>query len=312
VPRLFIWVLEDAISSTRRESLRVPAARRPTLASSHSVQAGIDWYLRCQLVRPVLTFANYDEKQSRSAAELSLPPPGHAAKIAPMPATPSATPGSNQIAVFDLDGTLLAGDSTIAWLRMLLLSSWVRCIAAALIAPACLLLLWFPASRRIGASILLWIATWGYDQNAIALSIEAFAKRFESGEPALRWRNDGLAAMDRHRAAGDLVLVVTAAPVWLAQRLLAIRTGIPVLGSTLVRRWGGWILEHHCHGQKKCGMLEQSGYGTAWDYAYTDSYDDAPLLIAARKRGFIVNGRRGVVDRLAARGQSRISTLRWT
>ena len=28
-------------------------------------------------------------------------------------------------------------------------------------------------------------------------------------------------------------------------------------------------------------MLEQSGYGTAWDYAYTDSYDDAPLLAGA-------------------------------
>ena len=223
----------------------------------------------------------------------------------------SATPGSTQIAVFDLDGTLLAGDSTAAWLRMLLLSSWVRCIAAAMTLPASLPLLWFPASRRIGASVLLWIATLGFDQNAIAQSIEAFAKRFERGECALRWRNDGLAAMDRHRAAGDLVLVVTAAPVWLAQRLLAFRTDIPVLGSTLARCWGGWIVKHHCHGQKKCRMLEQSGYGTAWDYAYTDSYDDAPLLAAARKRAFIVNARPGVVARLEARGQSRISTLRW-
>ena len=223
----------------------------------------------------------------------------------------SATPGSTQIAVFDLDGTLLAGDSTAAWLRMLLLSSWVRCIAAAMTLPACLPLLWFPASRRIGASVLLWIATLGFDQNAIAQSIEAFAKRFERGECALRWRNDGLAAMDRHRAAGDLVLVVTAAPVWLAQRLLAFRTDIAVLGSTLARCWGGWIVKHHCHGQKKCRMLEQSGYGTAWDYAYTDSYDDAPLLAAARKRAFIVNARPGVVARLEARGQSRISTLRW-
>ena len=224
----------------------------------------------------------------------------------------SATPGSPQMAVFDLDGTLLAGDSTVAWLRMLLLSSWVRCIAAAMTLPATLPLLWFPASRRIGASVLLWIATLGFDRNAIAQSIEAFAKRFERGECALRWRNDGLGAMDRHLAAGDLVLVVTAAPVWLAQRLLAFRIEIPVLGSTLARCWGGWIVEHHCHGQEKCRMLEQRGYGTAWDYAYTDSYDDAPLLAAARKRAFIVNARPGVVAKLEARGQSCISTLRWT
>lgn len=90
----------------------------------------------------------------------------------------SGAPRSTQIAVFDLDGTLLAGDSTAAWLLMLLRSSWLRCTAAAIALPACLFLIWFPASRRIGASVLLWIATLGYDQNAIAASIEAFVKRF--------------------------------------------------------------------------------------------------------------------------------------
>jgi len=221
-----------------------------------------------------------------------------------------AAPGSTQIAVFDLDGTLLAGDSTVAWLRMLLLSSWLRCAAATITLPVCLFLVWFPASRRIGASVLLWIATWGYDQNAIAQSIEAFVKRFEQGEGSLRWRNDGLSAMNRHLAAGDRVLVVTAAPVWLAERLLGSRSR--VLGSTLARCWGGWVIGQHCHGMEKCRTLEQSGYGTAWDYVYTDSYDDAPLLAGAGKRGFIVNARPGVVARLQARGQSRISQLHWT
>ncbi len=219
-------------------------------------------------------------------------------------------PGSTQIAVFDLDGTLLAGDSTAAWLRMLLLSSWVRFTAAAITLPACIFLIWFPASRRIGASVLLWIATVGYDQNDLMESIEAFAKRFEQGERSLRWRNDGLTTMDRHRAAGDRVLVVTAAPVWLAERLLGSRSR--VLGSTLARCWGGWVIGHHCYGKEKCRTLEQNGYGTSWDYAYTDSYDDAPLLAAAGKHGFIVIARPGVVAGLTARGQSRISQLRWT
>ncbi len=218
---------------------------------------------------------------------------------------------STRTAVFDLDGTLLAGDSTAAWLRRLLFSSWLRCTVATITLPACAFLLWFPASRRIGASVLLWIATVGYDQEALGKSIEAFAKCFEQGECSLRWHNDGLAAMDRHLAAGDRVLVVTAAPVWLAERLLASRKDVRVLGSRLSRSWGGWLLGHHCHGEEKCRTLEQNGYGTAWDYAYTDSYDDAALL-AAGKQGFIVNARPGVVARLTARGQSRISQLRWT
>jgi phosphatidylglycerophosphatase C len=222
--------------------------------------------------------------------------------------TPEA-PGS-PLAVFDLDGTLLAGDSTVAWLRMLFLSSWLRLTVAALTFPISLPLVLLPATRRIGASVLLWIATVGYDQNALMESIEAFAKRFERGECSLRWRSDGLRAMESHLAAADRVLVVTAAPVWLAQRLLGSRS--LVLGSTLTRSWGGWVLGHHCYGNKKCLILEQNGYGTAWDYAYTDSYDDAPLLAAAGKQGFIVNARSGVVAKLTAHGQSRISQLRWT
>jgi phosphatidylglycerophosphatase C len=211
--------------------------------------------------------------------------------------------------VFDLDGTLLAGDSTVAWLRMLFLSSWLRCTVAALTLPVSLPLVWFRVTRRFGASILLWIATLGYDQSALEGSIEAFVKRFERGEDSLRWRNDGLKAMERHLAAGDRVLVVTAAPVWLAERLVGSRSR--VLGSTLTRHWGGWIAGYHCFGREKCRILEQNGYGTAWEYAYTDSYDDAPLL-AAGKQGFIVNARSGVVAKLTARGHSRISQLRWT
>jgi phosphatidylglycerophosphatase C len=226
--------------------------------------------------------------------------------------TSARAPGSTQIAVFDLDGTLLASDSTAAWIRMLICSSWLRASAAAITLPISLLLVWFPASRRIGGSVLLWIATVGYDQEALLKSIEAFVKRVERGERSVRWRNDGLEAMDRHLAAGDRVLVVTAAPLWLAQRLLASRTDVRVLGSALARRWGGWLIGHHCYGGEKCRTLEQNGYGTGWDYAYTDSCDDAPLLAAAGKHGFIVNARPGVVAKLTARGSSRISQLRWS
>ncbi len=217
-----------------------------------------------------------------------------------------------ETAVFDLDGTLLAGDSTAFWLRDLLFASWLRVIAAVLTLPATVPLIWFRSSRRIGASILLWIATLGLDQKAIGWSIEYFAQDFAEGTGGLRWRNDGLETLKRHLAAGDRVVVVTAAPVWLAQRLLAFRPDVQVLGSTLAHRWGGWITDHHCHGKAKVRILEQSGYGTSWAYAYTDSYDDAPLLGAATKGAFLVNARPRVVGRFAANAQSRISPVSWT
>src|SRR5579871_968282 len=121
----------------------------------------------------------------------------------------SPASGSAPIAVFDLDGTLLAGDSTASWLSQLVFSSWLRGSVALVALPLCLLLIWWRASRWIGASVLLWIATVGYDQKALLESMDRFAKRFERGEVSLRWRNDGLKAMERHRSAGDRVLVVT-------------------------------------------------------------------------------------------------------
>lgn len=217
---------------------------------------------------------------------------------------------TSQIAVFDLDGTLLVGDSTAAWLRTLLLSSGLRFLVAAMTLPACLPLIYFPSSRRIGASILLWIATFGYDQEALADGIESFAASFEAGRTSLRWRKDGLHEMQRHMAAGERVVVVTAAPVLLAERLFAPYGGIAVLGSTLGRWLGGWVVARHCHGREKCRALEDSGYGAVWKYTYTDSHDDAPLLARA-EHAFIVNARPAAISRLEDFGLSRIVRLRW-
>jgi phosphatidylglycerophosphatase C len=222
-----------------------------------------------------------------------------------------AATGSTRIAVFDLDGTLLAGDSTVAWVRALLFSSWPRCIAAAMALPVWLLLIWIPSSRKVGGSLLLWIATVGHDQDAITHSIEVFAKRFEQGDCPIRWRSDGLAMMNSHLAAKDRVVVVTAAPEWLAARLLAAWTEVRVLGSTLARRGSGWVIADHCFGEAKCRALQQHGYGSAWDFVYTDSYADAPLLAGVTECGFIVNPRRGLMAKLKTRTPG-ISALHWT
>lgn len=40
----------------------------PTLTFSAFRQVGMDWYLQCQLVRNVLTFANHAKKQAGSVA----------------------------------------------------------------------------------------------------------------------------------------------------------------------------------------------------------------------------------------------------
>jgi phosphatidylglycerophosphatase C len=216
-----------------------------------------------------------------------------------------------ECAVFDLDKTLLSADSTAEWMRGLLQGSPLKLLAAMPVLPAALVMLHMPSARRMGASMLVWIATFGLDRVALERSIDAFATRFERGMRSLRWFDDGLATLREHIARGDRVVVVTAAPQWLAERLLAQFAGdLQVIGSTLHKAGGGWIVQRHCRGSEKCRMLLEAGYGEAWRWAYSDSEDDAPMLARAQE-AFLINAGVTTQRRAAERGVSHAVVLQW-
>ncbi len=186
------------------------------------------------------------------------------------------------LAVFDLDGTLLDGDSTALWLWRRVRRSPLRWLATMLVAPVAIPMVIAPRTRRAGASILLWIATAGLSERDLRQSCADFAARFETGALPLRWREPGMRTLDQHLAHGDEVVVVTAAPTVLAQALIQpLDRPIVVLGTSLKRRAGGWVADVHCRNQRKCQALAEAGHGKRWAYAYTDSLDDLPLLRGA-------------------------------
>jgi phosphatidylglycerophosphatase C len=206
------------------------------------------------------------------------------------------------LAVFDLDGTLLDSDSTALWLWERVRRSWTRAAAALVVAPVAVPMVLVPRTRRAGASILLWIATAGLDEAALAAACAAFAQRFQAGAVPLRWRDLGLAALDAHLQAGDRVVIVTAAPTLLAQALVTLLDRpIMVLGTSLKRQAGGWVADVHCRHQRKCQALAEAGHGGRWAYAYTDSLDDLPLLRGA-DRPVIVKGGPAAQRRLTRAG----------
>ncbi|WP_165186881.1 haloacid dehalogenase-like hydrolase [Caulobacter soli] len=186
------------------------------------------------------------------------------------------------LAVFDLDGTLLDGDSTALWLWRRVHRSPLRWLATMLVAPIAIPMVIAPRTRRAGASILLWIATAGLDERALRQSCVDFAARFQAEDLPLHWRGPGMQTLDQHLAHGDEVVVVTAAPTVLAQALITpLDRPIVVLGTSLKRRAGGWVADVHCRNQRKCQALAEAGHGKRWAYAYTDSLDDLPLLRGA-------------------------------
>jgi phosphatidylglycerophosphatase C len=186
------------------------------------------------------------------------------------------------LAVFDLDGTLLDGDSTALWLWGRVRRSVPRLLATLLVAPVAIPMVIAPRTRQAGASILLWIATAGLSERRLRASCANFAARFKAKALPLRWRGPGMETLDEHLAQGDEVVVVTAAPTVLAQALLTpLNRPIVVLGTSLKRRAGGWVADVHCRNQRKCQALAEAGHGARWAYAYTDSLDDLPLLQGA-------------------------------
>jgi len=186
------------------------------------------------------------------------------------------------LAVFDLDGTLLDGDSTALWLWGRVRRSVPRLLATLLVAPVAIPMVVAPRTRRAGASILLWIATAGLNERELRDSCADFADRFRDKALPLRWRGPGMATLDEHLAHGDEVVVVTAAPTVLAQALIdPLDRPIVVLGTSLKHRAGGWVADVHCRNQRKCQALAEAGHGKRWAYAYTDSLDDLPLLRGA-------------------------------
>lgn len=215
------------------------------------------------------------------------------------------------LAVFDLDGTLLDGDSTALWLWDRVRRSPLRALAVLLLVPLAGPMVALPRTRRAGASILLWVATAGLCERALRDSCVRFGEAFRGGRTALAWRVGGLAALHEHLDHGDRVVVVTAAPALLAQALIGpLGHPIEVLGTSLKRRAGGWIADVHCRNQRKCQALAEAGHGARWTYAYTDSLDDLPLLRGA-ERPVIVKGGKAAERRLFRAGLANGRATAW-
>jgi phosphatidylglycerophosphatase C len=156
----------------------------------------------------------------------------------------------------------------------------------------------------------VWVATVGLNETTLQRSFEDFASRFSVGKLKLRWRSGGLTALEEHLRKGERVVVVTAAPAPLAAALIAhLGKDIVVLGSSLRYLNGGWVVHRHRRHLEKCAVLREAGYGEHWIYAYSDSYDDLPLL-AASQFPCLVNGRTATAYRLKRR-LSALETVLW-
>lgn len=180
-------------------------------------------------------------------------------------------------AVFDLDGVLLQGDAVTLFLSGRLRRAPGRVLPLLAASPLLALGAVAGPTRPAAARLLAAIAT-GEDGVADAYR-EAVARRPHAVVA------EALACLRAHRAAGDRVVVATAAEESLARGFLAaLGLGdVEVVGST------AWPRPVRVHGATKVRALTERGYPPPWTAVYSDSDSDLPLF-AGTPRPVLVNG----------------------
>lgn len=185
------------------------------------------------------------------------------------------------VIVFDFDGTLVRGDSVATFSLAFLVKRPLRLIC---LLPALPFVLPLLASERWlspGVTAFWWLLSWGTRTRTLAEELLAYSRT------VLVRRTNGatLAELKAHLARGDRVVVATAAPPLVARELLR-KNGVPavpVVGTRLVRRYGGLVARPHCFGERKVEELERRHHVRKWAEVYSDSDFDLPIMRLAER-----------------------------
>jgi phosphatidylglycerophosphatase C len=183
--------------------------------------------------------------------------------------------------VLDLDKVLLGGDASTLFLHGRLRKAPGRSVPLLLAMPLLAVLAAFPRLRPLGARLMTRIAVGGRSESDVQVVAEAFGEALtRKPEAAVA---EAIAAVTKHRLAGDTVVIATGCEETLARGfLLAIGLGdLDVIGSRAVP-------PQHALGESKVEMLTERGYPPPWAAVYSDSSSDLPLF-AGTPRPVLVN-----------------------
>jgi HAD superfamily hydrolase (TIGR01490 family) len=189
------------------------------------------------------------------------------------------------LTLFDLDHTLLDGDSNQLWLAYLVERGAAP--AERLAQQAAFYASYQAGTLDIDAYLAFHLALLVERDRAAWLALR---DAFVAERIAPRIGAPARAAVERHRARGDAIAVVTATHDFLAEGIVAL-LGAPPLVATRCElvdgRFTGRLAGAPCFAAAKPGQVHDwlAGEGRAWsDFAtvrcYSDSANDLPLLEA--------------------------------
>ena len=221
---------------------------------------------------------------------------------------------SQPVAVFDFDKTLVNTDVAYHFINSAIKRSKTRRIAFGMLMPVLLPFLLIPKCRIVAVSVMLWIATFPLHGKTARDVFSAFAPRIWRPPINGRFYDDGLAALMAHRKLGHRLLIISGSPQDLVDQIArtVLPEGIDVIGSRIVPFLGGLVYRRYCMRNAKLILARERGLlDDNWDYGYSDSTHDIPLLARCRHR-FLVNPDKKTIRRVKAALGDHVNILNWT
>lgn len=212
------------------------------------------------------------------------------------------------VAVFDLDDTLVRGDSFGQFTRRLLFRQRWRAAVALMLVPLLAPMLFLSPTRRIASTAFLWLASAGLSEAQFTALAEQFAATHVQKRITVAFDR-----LQQHLADSDRVIIVTACADPLATAICTElgRSQVEVVAARLrAGRTGRWPVLG-CQGPQKVQRLRAAGVALPVDYAYTDSLSDLPLPRATKHR-YLIEPSRQHLTRLQAALPDAVTVLRTT
>ncbi len=186
-----------------------------------------------------------------------------------------------RIIVFDLDGTLLSGDSFIRFLVGLMKIRPAR-LYRVLLLPFAIFV--FACNLRDNSwlkSVFLHAILGGLRQS----ELESYINNFVHTLIGKQLRPIALRRLKDHQKNGDYLILASASPdIYVAP--FGKELGFDEMICTRLRkrknRYTGEFIDENCYGRVKLERLDQSLGHTNIDVAYSDHDADLPLLLAAK------------------------------
>ncbi|CAI1908560.1 phosphatidylglycerophosphatase C [Serratia plymuthica] len=192
-----------------------------------------------------------------------------------------------RVVFFDLDGTLHQEDMFGSFLRFLLRHLPLNLLLVVPLLPVVgLAMLMMGRAARWPMSVLLWSITFGHSEARLKALEQQFVSYFRNKVTAfpvvqMRLRQ----YLDVHDAQ---VWLITGSPERLVEQVYrdsAFLSRVRLVGSRIVRSYGGWVLTMRCLGVQKVMQLEQRlGAPLRLYSGYSDSKQDNPLLYFCEHR----------------------------